>query len=74
MNLKQLGEDCRHWRVENGITQSEIADKAQTSRQAVSQFENGGLNSLRIYCAYLEFGYKSGIEQGAALIGGVGIG
>ena len=70
MTRKELADKCRAWRLANGITQAEIADKAGTSSQAVSQFENGSCNSLRIYCAYLDFGYKSDYAKGAALTGG----
>lgn len=72
MNIKELSADCKAWRIERGITQTDIADKSGTSRQAVSQFENGEINSLRIYCAYLEMGYKSDWTRGTALIGGFG--
>ena len=74
MTRKELADKCRAWRLATGITQAEIADKAGTSSQAVSQFENGSCNSLRIYCAYLDFGYKSDWTQGAAMMGGDGNG
>lgn len=69
MTRKELADKCRAWRLAMGITQAEIADKAGTSSQAVSQFENGSCNSLRIYCAYLDYGYKSDWTQGAAMMG-----
>lgn len=70
MTRAELAASCRDWRISQGITQAEIADKAGTSSQAVSQFEGGACNSLRIYCAYLDFGYKSDYAKGAALTGG----
>ena len=71
MTRKELSEKCRQWRQGAGIPQSAIAEKAGVSAQAVSQFENGTCNSLRIYCAYLDFGFKSSIEAGAAIMEGV---
>lgn len=71
MTRKELAILCRNWRISQGITQSEIADKAGVSAQAVSQFEAGTCNSLRIYCAYLDFGFKSSIEAGGAIMQGV---
>lgn len=72
MTRRELANLCREWRISQGITQTEIADKAGTSSQAVSQFEAGTCNSLRIYCAYLDFGFKSSIEAGGAMMQGVG--
>lgn len=58
MTYKELAAACRAWRLRAGKTQSSIADTAGTSVQAVSQFENGRCNSLRIYCAYLSHGFS----------------
>jgi DNA-binding XRE family transcriptional regulator len=64
MTFRQLAADCRRWRELCGISQQEIADKAGMTRQAVSKFESGCCNSLTIYCAYLDMGYKSSWEKG----------
>ena len=70
MKFAQLAADCRRWREMCGITQTEIAEKAGVTRQAVSKFESGDCNSLTIYCAYLDYGYKSDMVRGAAIMGG----
>ena len=57
MTYTELATRCRIWRIAQGIPQSKIADLAGTSVQAVSQFENGRCNSMRIYCAYLSAGF-----------------
>lgn len=57
MTYKELSGLCRKWRTDREIPQSKIADIAGTSVQAVSQFESGRCNSLRIYCAYLSAGF-----------------
>lgn len=71
MKFAQLAADCRRWREMCGITQQEIADTAKVTRQAVSQFETGDVNSLTIYCAYLDKGYKSSLEKGTAIFLGM---
>lgn len=70
MTMKELSEKCKNWRISKGITQKQIADKAGTSSQAVSLFENGNCNSLRIFCAYLDYGFKSSYEMGGAIMRG----
>lgn len=57
MTYQELAAGCRMWRISHGIPQCKIADLAGTSVQAVSQFENGKCNSMRIYCAYLSAGF-----------------
>ena len=71
MTMKQLAMQCRQWRISQCITQSAIAEKAGVSSQAVSQFEAGECKSLRIYCAYLDCGFKSDYDKGGCVLGGV---
>ncbi len=70
MTMKELSTMCRNWRIGRGITQAEIAKKSGTTVQAVSAFECGGCNSLRIYCAYLDAGFSSVHGDGAVLMEG----
>lgn len=58
MTYTELAQRCRVWRLREAITQKQIADTADTSVQAVCQFEAGRCNSLRIYCAYLSHGFR----------------
>ncbi len=71
MKMKELAALCREWRIAQDITQREIAKKAGVSAQAVNMFENGKCNSLKVYCAYLDFGFKSSPEKGAVIMEGV---
>lgn len=70
MKMKELAALCRKWRIENGITQRDISEKAGVSPQAVNMFENGKCNSLKVYCAYLDYGFKSDFEKGGAILRG----
>lgn len=70
MTRKDLAQMCRLWRERQGITQAQIADKARVSAQAVSKFETKGANSITIFCAYLDYGFKTDLAIGACLFGG----
>lgn len=70
MKMKELAALCREWRIAQNITQREIAEKAGVSAQAVNMFENGKCNSLKVYCAYLDYGFKSDYEKGGCVLGG----
>ena len=41
MNEKIIGNIIKQYRIENGVSQSELADMLHTSRQTVSSWENG---------------------------------
>ena len=41
MNEKIIGNIIKQYRIENGASQSELADMLHTSRQTVSSWENG---------------------------------
>lgn len=69
--MKELVALCREWRIANGITQKDISEKAGVSPQAVNMFENGKCNSLKVYCAYLDYGFKSSPEKGRGNYAGV---
>jgi DNA-binding XRE family transcriptional regulator len=58
MTYAELAKHCRAWRLGAAVTQKQIAETADTSVQAVCQFEAGRCNSLRIYCAYLSHGFR----------------
>lgn len=59
MNVKQLGAMCGRWRRnETDYTLSHLAKIAGVTESAVCKFETNGMNSLRIYCAYLSCGFK----------------
>ena len=70
MKMKELAALCREWRIANGITQKDISEKAGVSPQAVNMFENGKCNSLKVYCAYLDCGFKSSPENGGVVMRG----
>ena len=41
MNEKIIGNIIKQYRIENGVSQSELADMLHTSRQTISSWENG---------------------------------
>lgn len=57
-DLKRIGEACRKFRKERGITLYEVAKNVCTSQYNISIFENGRNDSATIYNWYLEMGMK----------------
>jgi transcriptional regulator with XRE-family HTH domain len=48
MNLLELGKKIKSIRKEKGLTQQELASKAQISRATLSKIENGYVGSVSI--------------------------
>jgi transcriptional regulator with XRE-family HTH domain len=48
MNLLELGKKIKSIRKEKGLTQQELASKAQISRATLSKLENGYVGSVSI--------------------------
>lgn len=58
LDLKRIGEACRKFRKERGITLYEVAKNVCTSLYNVSNFESGKNDSATIYNWYLEMGMR----------------
>lgn len=58
--LHDVGETMRKYREHVGATQREVADYIGVTPQAISQFERGKSNSLRLYVCYWD--YIDGLE------------
>ena len=41
MNEREIGEAIKHWRLEAGIDQAELARRPGTSQRTISHLENG---------------------------------
>lgn len=54
--LKLIGAECRKNRIEEKITQSEIARSIACSPQLISLFEQGKTDSAVILCEYINRG------------------
>ena len=57
-DLKRIGQACRKFRKDRGITLYEVAKAVCTSMENVSMFENGRNDCATIYNWYLQMGMK----------------
>lgn len=51
-DLKEMGRKCAEIRIKAGITQKQMAENTNTSRQNISAFETGRNDSARLLLAY----------------------
>lgn len=58
--LVKVGGDCQKWRQEHGIKVEELAKVIGYSPYTIYAFEQGRLDSLKIFLLYLMFGYTIG--------------
>lgn len=56
MNLVDLGKQCKDFRLEIGLLQSDVASDTGYSVENVSKFENGKNNNLKIFLWYVSKG------------------
>ena len=56
MNLVDLGKQCKDFRLEIGLLQSDVAAETGYSVENVSKFENGKNNNLKIFLWYVSKG------------------
>lgn len=53
-----IREDCRAWRVSNGISQTEIAHRAGVDQSTVSRWEEGRARNDRVLSTYIQLGVE----------------
>ena len=58
MNIKELGEKCRRFRIMKSYLQSQVAQEVGCSKENVSAFENGRNDSAIIFLWYIRKGLK----------------
>lgn len=58
MNLVDLGNQCRKYRNDLKLTQSDVAKDTGYSVDNISKFENGKTNNLKIFMWYLRRGFR----------------
>lgn len=52
--LEELGKTCKKLRKEIGLTANQMAKICEVSDKHIYAFEKGDVNSLNIFCKYLE--------------------
>lgn len=61
--LVRVGSDCQKWRQEHGIKVDYLANITGYSASSIHAFEQGRVDSMKIFLAYILIGYKMTEEQ-----------
>lgn len=55
--MEYIGEQCRLWRIDNGISLTDVAEYIECSVCNLTLFEKGLRDSMFIFVGYLQLGF-----------------